>query len=98
MEALAPGQAGPHVLIMMEVARGPVCVGHEPVIIPPLSVEDNNAMESVWRSPTAPGKFDDVQANICKCYFCLCQWSINIYFSKKKGWNSKGVDRSKLSV
>lgn len=82
MEALAPGQAGPHAVIMMEVARGPVCVEHEPVIIPPPSVEDNNATASVWRSPTAPGKLDDMRAN---SFFCVCQGSMNMNFSKKKG-------------
>ena len=56
MEASAPGQAGPHVVIMMEAAQGPVCVGHEPVITPPLSVEASSATASAWRSPTAPGK------------------------------------------
>lgn len=71
-EALALGQAGPHVVIMMEVARGPVCVAHEPVIIPPLNVGANSAMASVWRSPTAPGKFfGDMPAHICKSFLFL---------------------------
>lgn len=43
MEALAPGQAGPRVVIMMEVMQVPACVGHELVITPPLSVGANNA-------------------------------------------------------
>lgn len=54
MEALAPGQAGPHVVIMMEAARGPVCVAQELVITPPLNVVASIAMASVWKSPTAP--------------------------------------------
>lgn len=82
MEALAPGQAGPHAVIVMAVAWGPVCVEREPVIIPPPSVEDNNATASVWRSPTAPGKPDDMQA---KSLFSLSQCAMNMNISKKKG-------------
>lgn len=57
MEALAPGQAGPRVVIMMEAAPGHVCVEHEPAIAPPLSVVEIIATASAWRSPTAPGTF-----------------------------------------
>lgn len=74
MEASAPGQAGPHVVIMMEAAQGPVCVGHEPVITPPLSVEASSATASAWRSPTAPGKLFWRQHPIC-----LHQQFINTY-------------------
>lgn len=42
MEALAPGQPGLRVAIMMEVMQVPACVGHELVITPPLSVGANN--------------------------------------------------------
>lgn len=74
MEASAPGQAGLHVVIMMEAARGPVYVGHEPVITPPLSVEASSAMASAWRSPTAPGKFF-----LWRRPICLSQQFINMY-------------------
>lgn len=56
MEVLAPGRAGPHAVIMMEAAPGPVCVAQEPVITPLLSAGASSAMASAWRSPTAPGK------------------------------------------
>lgn len=55
-----PGQAGPHVAIMMEAVPGLVCVGHEPVITLLLSVVASNVMASVWRLPTAQGKFFSV--------------------------------------
>lgn len=73
MEALVPGQAGPHVVITMEAARGPVCVGHEPVITPPLSVVASSATASAWKSPTAPGKLSsDAPPHLCKSFSCLC--------------------------
>lgn len=56
MGVLGPGRAGRLVAIMMEVVRGPVCVGREPVITLPPSVEASSAMGSVLRSPTAQGK------------------------------------------
>lgn len=57
MEALVPGLDGPLVVTMMEVAQGPVSVGHEPVIIPLRSVEANSVMGSALKLPTAPGEF-----------------------------------------
>lgn len=55
MEASEPGQAGPLVAIMMEAAPVPVCVGREPVITPPLSVEARPALGSVLKLPTVQG-------------------------------------------
>lgn len=56
MEALVPGQAGPHVVTMTAGVRAPVCVGHGPVIAPPLNAGASSATGSVWRLPTAQGK------------------------------------------
>lgn len=66
-----PGQAGPRAAIMTEAVQGLVCVGHEPVITLLLSVVASSVMGSVWRSPTAQGKFFSIpQQNICK-YFLI---------------------------
>lgn len=67
-----PGQAGPHVAIMMEAMPGLVCVGHEPVITPHLSVVDSSVMGSVWRLPTAQGKLFSVS------HHKTCNTSINV--------------------
>lgn len=52
-----PGQAGPHVAIMMAAVRGLVCVGLELVITLLLSAVASSVMGSVWRWPTVQGKF-----------------------------------------
>lgn len=57
MEVLVPGLAGPPVVTMMETAPVPVCVGPEPAITPPLSVEASRATGSVLKLPTAPGTY-----------------------------------------
>lgn len=75
MAASAPGQAGPLAVTMMEASQVPVCVAHEPAIIPPLSVGASSALASAWRSPTAPGK---LFLPLWKSFFCQCQ-SLNMY-------------------
>lgn len=82
MGVLEPGRAGLHAAIMMEEAPGPVCVGHEPVIAPPLSAVARHAMASVSKLLTAQGKLLLAPRSLIQSKCVLCH--LYILFFKNR--------------